>query len=268
MKDLTIIIPAFECDDSIGRSLSSLVRQIGDPLTEIRVIVAVNDGLQSSLDSAEAYRTTLEARGYAFDVILTSRGRREAITAAESLSRKSARLYLDQDAMLSPGAVAAFCRALSDDQSPKFATFRLRFTPSSSRAVQSFIAGWSSLPYFASSPVTAGAFGVSRSGRSRWDTLPPVISDDKFVRLAFAPNERIRISHESYEVLSPQSVGELIKARARYVRMNRELERWRKGPRAKDARRYVGISKLFAKPAQLAAVAFVSLCATFLSLRS
>jgi hypothetical protein len=135
------------------------------------------------------------------------------------------RLYLDQDARLSPHALSAIFAALTPGTGIHFAAPRGLFDPSPSLLVRAFCRYWCSLPYSDASPVTMGAYAVSAEGRRRWGALPHLASDDKFVRMLFAPEERRLLASESYHVVAPRDWGELIRARRRYLRGNRELAR-------------------------------------------
>lgn len=264
-SDVTVIVPAWRCAATIGRSLESLAAQAGGPAPH--VIVAVNDGDPASVAAAEAHRGALEARGMRFDVISTPPGRRAAFAGAEAIAAPGgARLYLDQDARLSPGALAALARA-ADGGEARMIALALRFTRSPSFAVRAFLRAWLSLPYVQASPVVAGAFAVSAAGRARWTALPPLASDDKFVRMCFAPAERSYLADEHYEVIAPASFGELVRRRAGYMRGNRELARHFMATPAVDSRRLAGWPRLLLRPIDLAVLMATVAAATLLSWR-
>lgn len=262
---LTVIIPAWKCADTIHRALLSLARQEAPPSQTVQVIVAVNDGDPQSVAAAERYRSDIEANGMAFSVIETAPGRRSAFKGAEAMAAPGARLFVDQDAALSKGALRAFVAATEDPEVAKFITFQLRFTRSPSFFVRHFIAVWTALPYFAASPVVAGVFGVSHAGRMRWIALPEVSSDDKFVRLLFAPHERERIVTQAYEVVAPTTYCDLVKARARYARGNRQLARLNRAASRPDASRYAGWSAFMHRPASALVFVLTMLFAALLS---
>lgn len=245
---LGVVIPAYRCVGVIGRSLGSLATQQLDTWFPVHVVVAVNGSPAESVAEARAFRDQLERRGFRFDVIETPVGRRAAFAAAESLMPPGPRLYLDQDAVLSPGALARLWEAIGSSEDPRFATFAATFSTTPSGTVRSFLRCWTRLPYFTESPVVCGAFAVSRTGRRRWAELPPVESDDKYVRLQFAREERIRIAEESYEVLAPRTFRELVHARVRYRRSNVQLTRFLSPRLAADTRRHAGLSRILARP--------------------
>ena len=146
MSDLTIVIPAWRCRDAIARSLSGLAAQPRAAVAGAHVIVAVNDGDPGSVAAAETCRPMLEHCGYRFEVIATPPGRKAAFAAAETLAAPGPRIYLDQDARLSPGALAAFRAAVAGER-PCFVAFRLEFTASHSRVVRRFLRAWLAQPW-------------------------------------------------------------------------------------------------------------------------
>ena len=252
---ITVIVPAWQCEHQIVRSLSSLAAQRLDGMSPPHLIVAVNDGRGESIAAAQHHVRQVADAGWRVEVIATPPGRRAAIAAAEDRAAAGARLYVDQDAILSPGAMAAFARAASDDGPARFVTFALTFDRSPSPIVRRFLRAWLALPYVTASPVVAGVFGVSRAGRARWDRLPALASDDKYVRLLFAPHERVRIADQRYQVLPDATVARLVRARARYVRGNRQLARVLPPD---PARRHAGLARLLLRPARWPDVAVLA----------
>lgn len=248
---LAVIIPVWHGERTLDRSLSSIATQQGNLARGIKVIVAVNDGQERSFALAEKYRKTIEARGYNFIVIKTPPGRKAAFAVAESECTSLAILFVDQDAKLSCGALAAFSSLVAERPSPLFLTFSLSFSRSPSMLVRTFITGWLSLPYIKESPVVAGVYGVTASGRQRWQTVPSNLPDDKFARLQFDLEERVLISSETYEVFSPQTYKELVLNRAKYCTSNRNLTDYYKLGKIIDAKRYTGLWKLLLKPHRL-----------------
>jgi glycosyltransferase involved in cell wall biosynthesis len=225
----SVIIPVYHGAGTLGRSLKALADQRFDDgnglqASEVEVLLALNDGRKDSEVAARAHVASLRARSFHVRLLQTPPTRRAAIAAAEEVAAPGTdRLYLDQDAQLSPLALSALFAALTPGTGVHFAAPRGLFEPSRSLLVRAFCRYWLSLPYCDASPVTMGAYAVSVDGRQRWGTLPHLASDDKFVRMLFAPGERRLLGSESYHVVAPRGWGELIRARRRYLRGNREL---------------------------------------------
>ena len=60
----------------------------------------------------------------------------------------------------------------------------------------------------------AGLFAVNAAGRARWGRFPDIISDDTFVRLNFAPEERIEVPAR-YVWPMIEGFGPLVRVRRR-----------------------------------------------------
>lgn len=241
-----LIIPAWNAEHLIHRSLKSIIDQSSSSFTCVHVIVALNDGREKSRRVAELFRTAIEAKGFVYIVTQTRPGRRKAIGEAEALLPDGHRTYLDQDAALSPNALEALGRRLGADTPPIFVALRAHFTKSASPLVRAFLRAWLFSPYTLQSPSTAGLYIVSREGRKRWTSLPEVAADDKIVRMMFEPRERSLLSCATYQVVAPTDLGDLVKARVRYMRSNRELAE--KGYRDSDVGRWRGALKALRHP--------------------
>lgn len=240
-----VVIPAFHGAATLSRSIGSLAgqRHAGG----VDVVVAVNDGRADTFAEAERLSGVLRETGASCRVIRTAPGRSEAINAAEALLPRGPRFYLDQDAVLSPGALAAVADLLAPGSGVHFAAPRVEFAGCPSRLSHAYYEVWRELPYVALSPVTVGVYAVSARGRERWARFPAVRSDDKWARLQFAPHERAVVANVSYEVLVPSGARELVRARRRYLRANRELAA-HEGVAARDLPRHRGALRALARP--------------------
>lgn len=261
---ILVIIPVWRGGPVLHRSLLSIAEQDGN-FKGVRIIAAVNDGEHHSVVLAENYRQVLEARGFHYDVITTPPGRDAAFAAAEALCEAAITLFVDQDAKLSPRALATLSSLGPKMAEPLFVTFSLRFSRSPSLLVRTFTNGWLNLPYVVESPVVAGVYGVTSSGRKRWQTTPAGLPDDKFARLQFNLTERMLISSESYEVFAPQTYKELIRNRARYYKSNKKMKNYYEFKDVDDATRLSGLPSLITKPHYLIVLAVTCFFAFMLS---
>jgi glycosyltransferase involved in cell wall biosynthesis len=255
MTTFGVVIPAYNGAELLGRSMNSLAQQRFDG--DLRVVVGVNDGRADTLATAERLGSLLRRPGAACVVLRTPPGRCAAFRAAEELLPPGPRLFLDQDAVLSPGAVAALAAVLTPGTGVHFAVPVLRLAPRRSRVSRAYYRMWRELPYVRRSPVTIGAYAVSAAGRRRWESFPTLYSDDKWVRWHFAPAERRVVRTASYQVIVPDGVRALIRARHRYRRGNRELARLSPPPPYADdvIRRDGALRCLTARPGRWPAAA-------------
>jgi glycosyltransferase involved in cell wall biosynthesis len=204
------------------------------------VVVVVNDGEDDTWQAAQELAAPLRSHSCRCDVIRSEPGRAAALNAAEDLIGTVPRLYLDQDAAVSRGAVAALAAHLAPGTGYHFAALQLRLSDTTNRVSRAYFRGWSQLPYVRASPVTIGAYAVSAQGRARWGAFPPLQSDDKFVRMNFLLRERVVVGQEWYSVLPPEGLAELVRARRRYSQGNRELLEL---GYSDDAARHAGIAR-------------------------
>jgi hypothetical protein len=252
---LGVVIPTHHGSSLLDRSMRSLARQTRT--RDVHVVVAVNDDRADSYDRAVALAPEVRAAGIECIVIRTAPGRQAGMRAADRLLPPGARLYLDQDAALSPSAVATLLAVLAPGTGIHFAVPRFRLAPGQSAVTRAYYRIWRELPYVRRSPATCGAYAVSAEGRSRWDVLPDLHSDDKWVRWHFAPFERRVVSDEWYQVVAPDGVADLLRARRRYQRGNRELGGVTPRPPYPDdhIRHHGVVRSLLAKPAAWPAAA-------------
>ncbi len=244
-----VVIPAYEGAGTLSRSMGSLARQRYDG--ELQVVVAVNDGRADTFAVARRWAGVLSGPRATCDVLRTAAGRANAINAAESLLAPGPRLYLDQDAVLSPDALAALTARLAPGSGGHFAAPRPLVAPGAGRVSRAYYGVWAELPYVRFSPVTMGAYAVSAAGRERWGEFPALRSDDKFARLHFASEERAVVD-ATYEVIVPRGARALVHARRGYARGNRELaEAARNGSNGgapRDFARRRGVVRCLSRP--------------------
>ncbi|WP_253841712.1 sugar nucleotide-binding protein [Actinokineospora globicatena] len=216
-----VVIPVYRGADVLHRAIHSLAAQ--DFTGDLHVALTVNDGDPRTLRAAHRLAPVLREAGARCVVLTSPPGRVPAINAAEAVLPEGARLYLDQDAVLSPDSLTALARALAPVTGLHFAVPAVRIAATDSVVSRAYYRTWRSLPYVRQSPATMGAYAVSAQGRTRWDTYAPVRSDDKWVRWHFAPHERTVVTTATYEVIVPRGPRELVRARRRYQRGNEEL---------------------------------------------
>ena len=103
------------------------------------------------------------------------------------------RAYLDADVICEP-ALLGQIRAALGGAAPAYATGRLAVARAESWVTRAYADLWTRLPFVTGGAVGAGFFAVNAAGRARWGGFPEIISDDTFVRLNFAPDERHEVA--------------------------------------------------------------------------
>jgi glycosyltransferase involved in cell wall biosynthesis len=190
--DLSVIIPAHDEEAWIDRCLSALLAQEGET-GRVEVLVVANACRDRTIPIAETYVPKAIARGWELRVLnLAQGGKILALNAGDRAARAASRIYLDADIACDPPLLAQLRAALAVP-APIYATGTLQVAPARSWVTRAYASVWRRLPFVRGGAVGAGLFAVNSAGRARWDAFPPVISDDTFVRLNFAPDERVEV---------------------------------------------------------------------------
>ena len=216
---IKIIIPVYQGARQLGPTLATLAAQVSG---NTAVAVVMNGPRDRSYEVARAGLKTLAAQGAITQLVEIARpSRPAALTAGDRSGPQSGhRLYLDQDAILSPGALQNILAALEDGADFVAGVAEWR---GGSFIVRSAMRAWNALPYVRRSPATAGMYALSARGRARWNEWPEGFPDDKFARMHFHLDERRRLNDVRYSVEAPTDFRALTLARRRYRTSNRVL---------------------------------------------
>lgn len=240
--DLSVIIPAHDEEAWIDRCLSALWAQSGDT-GRVEVLVVANACRDRTVALAQGHAPQAEARGWALRVLdLPQGGKIRALNAGDAAARAATRLYLDADIACDPPLLAQIRAALATD-APRYATGTLAIAPARSWITRAYAAVWCRLPFVRGGAVGAGLFAVNAAGRRRWADFPPVISDDTFVRLSFAPVERIEIPAR-YHWPMVEGFANLVRVRRRQDAGVEELRRLHPALFANEGKARLGLPDL------------------------
>ena len=225
MTALSVIIPANNEAGYIGPCLDALLAQEGLSAHRggVEILVAANACRDATVAEAESRRTALEAAGWQLTVLdLPEPGKLGALNAAETRAAGRVLAYLDADVICEPALMGQLIAAL-DRPEPRYASGTLKVAPAQSWVTRRFARVWVRLPFMTTNVQGAGLFAVNRAGRARWGAFPDIIADDGFVRLMFAPEERIKVP-AAYIWPLVEGFGSLVKVRRRQDAGVRELE--------------------------------------------
>ena len=210
---LSVIIAARNEAGYIGKCLNSLLEQDAEA-GEVEVIVVANACTDDTVGAALATRGGFEARGWHLHVIEEPKpGKIHALNTGDQAAKGQFLVYLDADVACDTDMFAALRQALSSD-APLYATGTLKVTDARSWVTRQYARFWQKLPFVQGGAVGAGLFAVNRLGRARWQAFPDIISDDTYIRLNFAPHERIEVLPR-YHWPMVEGLGNLIKVRRR-----------------------------------------------------
>lgn len=191
---LSVIIPANNEEGYIAACLAALLASDfpgPDALREI--IVAANGCTDATVPLARRAIPAAEAAGWTLTVLdLPAPGKLGALNAADRAARGAARIYLDADILVTP-ALMGELRAALDRPEPTYASGRLTIPRARSWVTRAYSRIWLRVPFMTDCVPGCGVFAVNAAGRARWGDFPAIIADDTFVRLCFAPSERIAV---------------------------------------------------------------------------
>ncbi|TMM49321.1 glycosyltransferase [Sulfitobacter sabulilitoris] len=209
----SIILPAHNEAGYIDACLRALLAS--DPVAQgVEVIVVANGCTDGTAARALAQSETAQARGWPFRVLdLVDGGKLAALNAGDAVAQGGTRIYLDADVTVDRALIGALIKSL-DLPMPKFAGGTPEISPAHSRITARYGRFWQRLPFVTQGVPGFGIFAVNASGRARWGAFPDIISDDTFVRLHFAPDERIRVAAR-YRWPMVEGFGNLVRVRRR-----------------------------------------------------
>jgi hypothetical protein len=212
----SVIIPAWNEANVIGRTLDALLTGIDDGVLDI--VVACNGCTDGTAPAAAAFAPRVRV------LDLPVPGKADAIRAAEAVTDVLPRLYVDADVVLTGASALAVLTAL--DRGAIAARPPLRYdTSRASMLVQRYYRQRVRLPGVGRELCGAGVYGLSRSARTRFANFPAVIGDDLFAARVVDIREVSIVDCDPVVVGVPRDLRSLTRTVARVHTGNRELSR-------------------------------------------
>ena len=225
--DISIIIPAHDEEAWLARCLAALMAQ-DTAAGAAEIVVVANACRDGTVAVARGFAPQAEARGWRLRVLdLAEGGKLNALNAGDRAASGRNRLYLDADIACDPALVGQICRAL-DTPGARYATGRLVVARAKTLVTRLYAGVWTRLPFVKGGAVGTGLFAVNPAGRARWGEFPAIISDDTFVRLQFAPAERVEVP-AGYHWPRVEGFANLVRVRRRQDAGVAELRRLHPG---------------------------------------
>lgn len=189
---LSIIIAAHNEEDYISPCLDAL--RLQDSAAGLLEVIVVANGCTDRTVALVRDQIAIfaEAGHHLICLDLAAPSKVGALNAGEAASDGAARVYLDADVICDPALMGQLRAALATD-APRYATGTLAVVRARSWVTRQYARFWQRLPFVQAGAVGAGLFAVNAAGRCRWGDFPQIISDDTFVRLQFAPEERTEV---------------------------------------------------------------------------
>ncbi len=209
----SILIPAHNEQGYIEPCLEALLAS--EPTgAAVEVIVMANGCTDRTADIARGFAPRFAAKGWPLHVLdLPQGGKMGALNAGDAAARHGGRIYVDADVMVSPPLVAQLAQVL-DTGDARYTSGDPVVRARGSAFTRAYARFWAGLPFCTHGVPGFGVFAVNAAGRQRWGAFPDIISDDTFVRLNFAPGERVRVA-ATYDWPMIDGAGPLIRVRRR-----------------------------------------------------
>nr|WP_240335535.1 glycosyltransferase family 2 protein [Pseudotabrizicola algicola] len=256
---MSVIIPASNEAGYIGDCLRHLC---ASDAPVVQVIVVANGCRDATADVARAALAAHLPQGWSGEVLELAQGSKPvALNAGDAAAVHPLRVYLDADVTVSPGLLSALGAALAGD-APRYASGTPVIPRARSAVTRAYARFWQRLPFNRTAAPGYGLFAVNAAGRARWGAFPAIISDDTFVRLQFAPEERVQVP-APYHWPMIEGFAALVRVRRRQDAGVRELQALHPGLMAREGKPPLGRAALLrlalADPAGFATYAAVSL---------
>lgn len=210
-----VIIPAWNEEEVIGRTLDALFDGLDIPRTS--VVVACNgctDGT-ASIVAASVHPVSLLDLGPV--------GKAGALRAAdETAPEGSHRIYLDADTEISGNSVNAVV-ALLDGGAAAARPPAAYETSTCTWPVRAFYDVRRDLPSLRSALYGAGVYALSSRARARFDAFPDLVADDLFAARVVGVDETQVAECPPVVVRVPRDTRSLVRTLARVYRGNAEL---------------------------------------------
>lgn len=190
---LAVIIPASGEAARIGACLSALLASDWPGDAGLDCVVVSNGSRDDTAGVARGHAEAFAARGWRLTVLeMGAVGKPGALNAGDAETRAAQRVYLDADVTVAPALLSQIAEAL-DSALPRYASGQVAIVGQGWIA-RAYARAWARVPFMRAGVPGCGLFAVNAPGRARWDAFPPIIADDLFVRLHFAPGERVGVA--------------------------------------------------------------------------
>jgi glycosyltransferase involved in cell wall biosynthesis len=220
----SVIVPASDEAAYIGDSLQALLASDLGGLGPLEVIVVANGCSDDTASVAGRFAPAAAARGWLLTVLdVEQGGKLNALNVGDAAAAGGIRIYLDADVHVGPTLVAELVAAL-DRPEPAYASGRPTTAAAAGWITRAYTRVWRRVPFMTEGVPGCCVFAVNAVGRARWRAFPAIVADDTFVRLQFAPHERIGVA-APYAFPMPEGFGRLVRLRRRQDFGAREVVR-------------------------------------------
>jgi glycosyltransferase involved in cell wall biosynthesis len=214
---ISIIIPAHNEEKVIASALNPLVGAANNGTIEI--IVVCNGCTDKTVEVVASFGNAIKC----IETPVPSKA--NALNLGDAEAKGFPRFYQDADVVLSLNTIRQIAQVL---QAGKFLAaapaMRMDFR-NASWLVRSYYEVWQQLPYVKAGLVGVGVYALSKKGRERFQKIPDIIADDRFIRALFQEDERTVVMTCYSVVRAPATIGALVKIKTRSRLGGYEFER-------------------------------------------
>lgn len=215
--DISIIIPAYNEENTIERCLKSIFK--GTEEANIEIIIVCNGCTDNTADVARKY----EPKVLVLETKIGSKS--NALNLGDRKAKYFPRFYIDADVQVSGKAIIKVAEVLETNKALAAAPMMNIILNKTSYFVKKYYKVWENLPYAKEGMIGSGIYGISREGRTRFNDFPDIIADDAFIRLQFKETERITVSDVKFNIFPPRNLKNLIAIKTRVKVGGNELRK-------------------------------------------
>ena len=217
---LSIIVPAHDEAQVIGRLLGQLVSSVGEG--ELDILVVANGCTDNTAEVAASFGPPVRV------LAISAASKRQALAAGNRAARGFPRLYVDADVELESGDARELGRVLRRPGVLCAGPERTHDMAGRRWPVRWYYDVWERLPEVRRGLFGRGVIGLSEAGYARLAARPPVLADDLAASLEFSPRERMIVPGAQVIVHPPRAFADLLRIRTRYAMGTDQLEgTWR-----------------------------------------
>jgi hypothetical protein len=218
----SIVIPAHNEEQVLGRLLVQLVPPVGDG--EFDVVVVANGCTDNTVGIASSFGRRVRV------LSIPVASKREALAAGNRAAASFPRLYVDADVEFAAKDARALAEALRGPNVLAAAPERTHVMAGRSWLVRWYYDIWARLPEVERGLFGRGVVGVSAAGYQRVAHLPPLLADDLAASLAFSQEERVIAPDAHVLVHPPRTFADLLRCRTRAAMGTEQIEHTDRAP--------------------------------------
>ncbi|MBV5326780.1 MAG: glycosyltransferase family 2 protein [Chlorobium sp.] len=206
MDNLTVIIPAHNEEQVIGRTLSHLLHtESGNN----EIIVVCNGCTDKTEEIVQSFFPKVVL------IKTDCASKTHALNLGDQVAKFWPRIYADADVCIKMESVKKLAVSLNKPGVMAVSPRAINSYDKVSWLVKAFYSVWTELPYYQSGMIGCGVYGLSQEGRMRFESWPDIIADDGYIRAMFTGSERAHCPEAIVMVNVPRTIMQLIRVKTR-----------------------------------------------------